>query len=99
MEWFFDGLGTELVSMFVGLFLGAGAGVIAGYKIGINKSVLRQNQRAGTDSKQKQIGKSVVDSSGDELNVESSNSKIKQNQKAGNESVQTQIGGISRGKR
>ena len=52
MEWFFDGLGTELVSMSFGLFLGAGAGGIAGYKIGINKSVLKQNQEAGTDSKQ-----------------------------------------------
>ena len=99
MEWFFDGLGTELISMIVGLLLGTGAGVIAGYKIGINKSVLRQNQKAGTDSKQKQIGKSVVYSSEDELNVESINSKMKQNQKADNGAIQTQIGGISRGKR
>ena len=99
MEWFFDGLGTELISMIVGLFLGAGAGGIAGYKIGINKSVIKQNQKAGTDSKQKQLGKSVVGTLEDELNVESSNSKIKQNQKAGNGVVQTQIGGISRGKR
>lgn len=99
MEWLFDGLGTELVSMIIGLFLGAGAGGIAGYKIGINKSVLKQHQKAGNDSKQKQIGKSVVSASEDELNVESSNSKIKQNQKAGNGAVQTQIGGISRGKR
>lgn len=99
MEWFFDGLGTELVSMIIGLLLGAGAGGIAGYKIGINKSVLKQNQKAGTNSKQKQIGKSVVGFSEDELNIKSSNSKIKQNQKAGNEAVQTQIGGISRGKR
>ena len=29
MEWLFDGLGTELVSMIIGLFLGAGAGGIA----------------------------------------------------------------------
>lgn len=99
MEWLFDGLGTELVSMIIGLFLGASAGGIAGYKIGINKSVLKQNQRAGTDSKQKQIGKSVVGASKDGLNIQSSNSKIKQSQKAGNETVQTQIGGINRGKR
>lgn len=99
MEWFFDGLGTEVASMIVGLFLGGGAGAIVGYKIGINKSVLRQNQKAGTDSKQKQIGKAVADASEDELNVESSNSKIKQNQKAGNGAVQTQIGGVSHGKR
>lgn len=39
MEWLFDGLGTELVSMIIGLFLGVGAGGIAGYKIGVNKSV------------------------------------------------------------
>lgn len=99
MEWFFDGLGTELVSMIVGLLLGAGAGGIAGYKIGINKSVLKQNQKAGTNSKQKQIGKSVAGVSEDGLDIESNNSKIKQNQKAGNEAVQTQIGGIRRGKR
>ncbi len=99
MEWLFDGLGTELVSMVIGLLLGTGVGGIAGYKIGINKSVLKQNQKAGTDSKQKQIGKSVVGASKDELNVESNNSKIKQNQKAGNGAAQTQIGGISRGKR
>ncbi len=99
MEWFFDGLGTELVSMIVGLLLGAGVGGIAGYKIGINKSVLKQNQKAGTNSKQKQIGKSVAGVSEDGLDIESNNSKIKQNQKAGNEAVQKQIGGISRGKR
>lgn len=99
MEWFFDGLGTELAVMIVGLLLGAGAGGMAGYKIGINKSVLKQNQNAGNDSKQKQMGKYVVGAPKDELNVESNNSKIKQNQKAGNEAVQTQIGGISRGKR
>lgn len=98
MEWFFEGLGTELVSLIIGLLLGAGAGGIAGYEIGISKNVLKQDQKAGTDSQQKQIGKSVVDISENELNIESSNSKIKQNQKAGNGAVQTQIGGISGGK-
>ena len=95
MEWFFDGLGTELVSILISLFLGAGVGGIVGYRIGIKKSVLKQNQKAGIDSKQKQIGKSVIGAPENDLNVESSNSIIKQNQKAGKEAVQTQIGGIS----
>lgn len=98
MEWFFDGLGTEVVSILIGLIFGAGVGGVAGYKIGINKNILRQMQKAGTDSKQKQRGKSIVGVSRDDLNVESSSSQIKQNQKAGNGAVQTQIGGINRGK-
>lgn len=99
MEWFFDGLGTELISIGIGLLLGAGVGGVAGYRIGINKSALKQMQKAGDDSKQKQVGKSRVGVDEDNLNVESSNSKIIQNQKAGNGATQTQIGGISRGKR
>lgn len=99
MEWFFDGLGTELISIGIGLILGAGVGGVAGYRVGINKSTLKQTQKAGDDSKQKQTGKSIVGVEEDNLNIESSDFKIKQNQKAGNGAVQTQIGGISHGKR
>lgn len=98
MEWFFDGVGTELVSIVIGLIFGTGVGGIAGYKIGVNKSVLKQNQKAGADSRQKQIGKPMIDALDGELNIESSNSKIIQNQKAGNEAIQIQIGGTGRGK-
>ena len=49
MEWFFDGLGTEIVSLLIGGILG---GVI-GYKIGIS-------QKAGKNSRQVQAKNSIV---------------------------------------
>ena len=51
MEWFFDGLGTSLVSLIIGLL----GGSAVGYRIGIKKSV-RQNQKAGNNSSQIQVG-------------------------------------------
>lgn len=51
MEWFFDGLGTSIVTLVVGL-IGGGA---AGYRIGIKKSV-KQSQSAGDNSSQIQVG-------------------------------------------
>ena len=50
MEWFFDGLGTEIISLLIGILLGG----VTGYKIGINK------QKAGKNSKQVQARKSIV---------------------------------------
>lgn len=58
MEWFFDGLGTELISIIIGVILGAVTGGTIGYKIGVNKQSMKQKQKAGTASKQKQIGES-----------------------------------------
>lgn len=52
MEWFFDGLGTSLISLLIGL-IGGGA---VGYRIGINKSV-KQKQKAKDNATQIQIGK------------------------------------------
>lgn len=51
LNWIFEGIGTELLSLFGGLFLG---GVI-GYKIGIHNKV-KQVQKAGNNSNQTQIG-------------------------------------------
>lgn len=51
LKWIFDGIGTELLSLIVGLFFG---GVI-GYKIGIHNKV-KQSQIAGDNSNQTQIG-------------------------------------------
>lgn len=50
MEWFFDGLGTEIISLLIGGLIGG----VTGYKIGISK------QKAGKNSKQVQANKSIV---------------------------------------
>ena len=49
MEWFFDGLGTEIVSLLIGGIFGG----LIGYKIGIS-------QKAGNNSKQVQAKNSIV---------------------------------------
>lgn len=51
LEWIFDGIGTELISLIVGAVFGGAAG----YKIG-SKNKIKQNQKAGDNSKQVQIG-------------------------------------------
>lgn len=51
MEWVFDGIGTELVSLLVGGILG---GTI-GYRIGINNKV-SQSQKGRDNASQVQIG-------------------------------------------
>lgn len=39
----FDGLGTEIITLILGLLLGSGAGGAIGYRIGVNK--VRQTQK------------------------------------------------------
>lgn len=51
LEWIFDGIGTELISLIIGAVLGG----TAGYKIG-SKNKIKQKQKAGDDSEQIQIG-------------------------------------------
>lgn len=51
MEWIFEGIGTELLSLALGMLVGSGAG----YKLGIKKST-KQMQKAGNSSTQTQIG-------------------------------------------
>lgn len=51
LEWIFDGIGTELISLIIGTILGG----TAGYKIG-SKNKIKQKQKAGDNSKQIQIG-------------------------------------------
>lgn len=60
MEWVFDGIGTELISLFVGCLTG---GVI-GYKIGI-KNKISQHQDGRDNANQVQIG-SVVNNGNSE---------------------------------
>lgn len=55
MDWFFNGLGTAIIMFIVGL----GAGGTMGYRIGIKKNIITQNQEAGDNAIQTQIGKNV----------------------------------------
>lgn len=48
-EWFFDGIGTEIISLIVGLIVGG----FGGYKIG---SKNKQKQIARDNANQNQIG-------------------------------------------
>lgn len=51
MSWLFDGLGTLLI----GLVVGVGAGGTVGYRVGVRS--VRQSQRAGDDARQTQVGR------------------------------------------
>ena len=51
MEWLFEGLGTEIFSIIIGLIIGG----IGGYRIGIKKNV-KQNQITNDNANQVQIG-------------------------------------------
>lgn len=53
MDWFFSGLGTAIVTFFLGSLIGGATG----YKIAIKKKSIRQNQRAGDNSSQIQVGR------------------------------------------
>ncbi len=92
LPWFFDGIGTELFLLLVGLATGG----IAGYKIGIKKSGT-QKQKAKDRAKQKQVfdaDSEAVDSDNDTLIQQ----KVRQQQKAGHDAEQIQIGSARHGK-
>lgn len=86
MEWFFDGIGTELVSLIIGA-IGGGA---IGYKVAIKRTA-GQKQVAGDDSEQTQEIK-MGKNNDVRNNPTKSKTSIKQSQKAGNNAVQTQVG-------
>ena len=88
-EWFFNGIGTELVSLVTGLVLGS----IFGYKTGIRHNSVqkqqadngaKQTQRIDVDDRDIDIGKKVGGVSGN----------LQQIQKAGKNAEQNQIGTI-----
>jgi hypothetical protein len=89
VTWFFDGLGTEIISLIIGV---VGGGLI-GYRIGKRKSKFIQTQEAGAGSEQHQKGKLVSKSNNDGKKSQDSKSSFRQTQKAGDNSKQTQIGG------
>lgn len=85
--WFFDGLGTELISLLIGI---AGGGFL-GYRAGKRKERVIQKQIAGKNSDQFQEGnlKSEYIQSDSETN---NKAILHQVQKAGDESTQKQVG-------
>ena len=88
MEWFFDGLGTEIISVVLSLIIGG----LVGYKIGVKRAT-KQKQLAGNSANQKQ---QIEVDAADIKNAKKCQSKttINQIQKAGENSTQTQIGEI-----
>ena len=90
MDWFFSGLGT----MLLGLLIGAAGGGIAGFKIGIKKSVFRQSQVAGNSAQQTQIGNiAKMEKHDQSANFTSEKSVFNQEQRASDNAVQKQEGG------
>lgn len=58
MEWFFDGLGTAIITLIVGLL----AGGAVGYRVGIKKTNrVNQKQKAKDNASQIQIGRDYND--------------------------------------
>jgi hypothetical protein len=57
MDGFWDGLGTELVVLLVGLLVGGGAGSAITWRISNNKKTMKQSQKAGKGSTQTQVGR------------------------------------------
>lgn len=55
LKWIFDGIGTELLSLIIGAVVGG----LGGYKIGV-KTKVKQNQKAGKNSTQSQIGSVTI---------------------------------------
>lgn len=88
IQWIFDGIGTELISLAIGTIVGG----FAGYKIGV-KNKGKQIQKAKSGTKQRQ--EMIIDSnttSGRAFNVQNG---ITQTQKSGKDSEQVQIGRIN----
>lgn len=83
-SWFFDGIGTEIIAIIVGLLLG---GIVV-YKVVI-KSKSKQVQKAGNNSKQTQIYE--VGSSSESQKTKAN---LNQKQVAGDDSEQVQTGSI-----
>lgn len=84
MEWFLDGIGTEILSIIISLIIGAIGGGTVGYKVGV-KRTSSQKQCAGNDSTQRQ----ELRIEAKEISTSSSKIKtsLKQAQKAGDGAV------------
>ncbi|KTS01488.1 hypothetical protein NS283_16680 [Microbacterium testaceum] len=57
MDWFFDGLGTALISALLGGVVGGGVGSFITIRVVSRRSEVTQKQRAGDNARQVQIGR------------------------------------------
>ena len=89
IKWFFDGLGTELISLAGGAIIGG----IIGFRVGRRTTKFTQTQETGVESEQYQKGKSAQKSHGHKAKDKDIVETFIQRQKAGDRSKQTQIGG------
>lgn len=96
MEWFFDGIGSEIIGIVISLIIGAIGGGAVGYRIGI-KHTFKQSQKAGNNSKQRQ--EMTFDEDLKDLNSVKTQNRIRQTQRAGDGSAQSQVGGITNGRK
>lgn len=55
MEWFFDGIGTAIITGIAGLFVGG----CVGYKIGV-RTTIKQKQKGRSNSVQIQTGQNIT---------------------------------------
>lgn len=88
--WFFDGIGSTIVSLIAGAIIGG----FTGYKIGIHKKI-KLIQKAGNSSEQNQTIE--LNGESDDTNT-SYNVNVNMEQKAKNNVKQTQIGGVRNGR-
>lgn len=90
-EWFFDGIGTEIIVFILGALSGGGLG----YLIGIRKNgSQKQKAKDNVEQEQELTIEGGNDNSSDGVNVENN---FRQSQKAGNYAKQIQIGSIKHG--
>lgn len=65
INWVFDGIGSQIVGIIVGLLLGGTGGIFTGYHIGI-KNKTKQLQKAKNNATQEQIGNiNIINNIGD----------------------------------
>jgi hypothetical protein len=88
INWFFEGIGTQIISIIIGLLIGGAGGGTIGYRIAKNRFCLIQKQSADDDATQIQIGSNKNDSCTAVVNKKT----LKQKQKARDRSVQIQQG-------
>ena len=87
-EWFFEGIGTEIIMFIIGLL----AGGISGYRIGMKKNGI-QKQIAKEEAKQKQELEVEINNDFEENGI---NGNLRQVQKACSKAEQSQVGKIRR---
>lgn len=89
MDWIFDGIGTEIVSILISFIIGAVGGGLSGYKIAVRHTE-KQHQKAGDNANQRQEGYEKTTT-----NALIDITSIEQSQNAGNNATQVQIGDIN----